>query len=148
MEKCSQKRPRCRWLAWCSCPPAPRVTALACTACSSFPIRQTYTCGNGRSRSAEKYLYEKNIRRQDDATYQDLEHGAMRSKWGTTSSWPGRRILLVVTPLALLCFQLGALTCWCAIPKDSVLKWEIINIYGPSNQIKSADSNAMDGNVL
>ena len=58
MEKCSQKRPRCRWLAWCSGPPAPRVTALACTTCSSFPIRQTYTCGNG---SLQKNIYMKKI---------------------------------------------------------------------------------------
>ena len=176
MEKCSQKRPRCRWLAWCSGPPAPRVTALACTTCSSSPIRQTYTCGNGRSRSAEKYLYDKKIfgnrMMRPTRTWSNAEQmrhnivltwpqprieprkeqppGEERGFHTFMFTWPryhspGRRILLV--SLALLCFQLGALICWCAIRKDSVLKWEIISIHGPSHQIKSADSNAMDGNV-
>ena len=177
MEKWSQKRPRYRWLAWCLGPPAPRVTALACTACSSSPIRQTYTCGKRRSLSAEKYLYKKifgNRMMRPTRTWSNaeqmrnnivltwpqprIEHrkeqppGEERGFHTFIFTWPryhspGRHILLVVTPLALLCFQLGALTCWCAIPKYSVLKWEIINIHGPSNQIKSADSNAMDGNV-
>ena len=83
MEKCSQKRPRCRWLAWCSGPPAPRVTALACTTCSSFPIRQTYTCGNG---GLQKNIYMKKI--FGNTWWCDLPGpGGIRSKLGTTSSW-------------------------------------------------------------
>ena len=91
MEKWSQKRPRYRWLAWCLGPPAPRVTALACTACSSSPIRQTYTCGKSRSLSAEKYLYKKifgNRMMRPTRTWSNAE----QMRHNIVLTWPQPRI--------------------------------------------------------